>query len=172
MFMRTVFAGIGGIVVLFGLARPATAQGCGASYPQASESGAYYPALSPAYSQREVGGLIYYYDRTGYPLYYDDYVHSNYPRRFLYRNGGWVLLSGYHGSGYGVRQAGGYRAHRGYPGAYRYSGAPYGGYSTRHYGDVSTHYSGGYSTGHRGSYAGGHAGSRGGGHYGGGHGHR
>lgn len=160
MVTRAALAGIGGVVVLFGLARPAAAQGCGGYYPGAAysrayDSGAYYPALSPAYRQRDAGGLLYYYDRAGYPLYYDDYVHYNYPRRFLYRNGGWVLLSRghgyysrYHGAGY-EHAATGYGVHqgRGYRG---YSGAHYRGYSPRRYG----------------GYAGGHGGR------GGGRGHR
>lgn len=160
--------------MLFGLAQPAAAQGCGgyysgAAYSRAYDSGAYYPALSPPYNQLDAGGLVYYYDRAGYPLYYDDYVHYNYPRRFLYRDGGWVLVSGGHGRYGGYRAANyghagfGHGVHRD-PAYWAYSGTHYGGYSTRH--------SGGYRTGHYGSHAGSHAGGRGGAHHGGGRGHR
>lgn len=53
-------------------------------------------AVEPA-SSKVIDGVTYYYDADGNPLYYDDPVHYDYPRRFYYRNGGWVMAR----SGYG-----------------------------------------------------------------------
>lgn len=115
---------------------------CGAPVPVAVTG----PA---AYSHREIDGVVYYFDQRGQPLYKYDYAHYNYPRRFYYRNGGWVLVG--RGRGYYARHPyiggqhsgvnrGAYSGHS--SGAYRKGGghAPAG----RHVGS----YSGGRSIGH------------------------
>lgn len=52
--------------------------------------------VEPA-SSKVIDGVTYYYDADGNPLYYDDPVHYDYPRRFYYRNGGWVMARSGHG---------------------------------------------------------------------------
>lgn len=48
---------------------------------------------SPTYIVRSVGGIVYYYDLAGNPLFYDDFMHYAYPHRFSYQHGGWVLVT-------------------------------------------------------------------------------
>ncbi len=48
---------------------------------------------APTYIVRVAGGIVYYYDLAGRPLFYDDFVHYAYPHRFVYQNGGWVLVT-------------------------------------------------------------------------------
>lgn len=65
-----------------------------AAYGQAKPCGAV--DIEPA-SSKVIDGVTYDFDADGNPLYYDDSVHHNRPRRFYYSNGGWVMAR----SGYG-----------------------------------------------------------------------
>ncbi|TWT44493.1 hypothetical protein RAS1_09080 [Phycisphaerae bacterium RAS1] len=119
------------------------------TYAQFGPPGPAAAALPAPYSHREIYGVVYYFDQRGQPLFKDDYAHYNYPRRFYYRNGGWVLVGqgrGYYarhhyiGRQHGGVNRGAYNGHS--SGASRKGGghAPVG----RHVGS----YSGGRSIGH------------------------
>lgn len=129
-------------------AAPAAYAQCGGGGP----AGVY--GRAPA-SHRDIDGVVYYFDQRGQPVYRDDYAHYNYQRRFLYQNGGWVLLSrgrGYYGHIYGIH---------------------HGDYSSGHAGAYYFGPQAGYSAGHGRGYSGRHAASSGGHHagHGSGHGH-
>lgn len=87
-----------GVVLLAALAALSAAP---QAYAQCRAPGVSAFSDPAAYSYREIDGVVYYYDKRGQPLFKDDYAHYNYPRRFYYRNGGWVLLSS--GRGYYAR---------------------------------------------------------------------
>lgn len=147
MIARSTKTGVILSVVLVALSAAASAYAqCGARGP----AGVY--GVAPA-SHREIDGVVYYFDQRGRPLYKDDYAHYNYPRRFYYRNGGWVLVGrggGYYARhpGIGAQRAGTNR--RAYNGHTSRVHAQGGGHTTvgRHVGA----YSGGHSAGHHGAH--------------------
>lgn len=122
------------------------------AYAQCGRTGPAVYGPAPA-SHRDVDGVVYYFDQRGQPLYKDDYAHYNYPRRFYYRNGGWVLV----GRG------------RGYYAQHPYTGAQHGGVNR---GAYNGHSSGVYPKGGGHAPVGGHVGRYSGGHSAGNHGAR
>lgn len=96
--VRSVLPLLGGLLVL-ALALPAQAQ---TLKPSRQAAG-----LGQAASSEVINGVTYYYDANGNPLYYDDPVHYSPPKRFYWRNGGWVMASSGRG---GVRSGGAIRS--------------------------------------------------------------
>lgn len=96
--VRSVLPLLGGLLVL-ALALPAHAQTLKPSRQSAGPG--------QAVSSEVINGVTYYYDANGNPLYYDDPVHYSPPKRFYWRNGGWVMASSGRGS---VRSGGAIRS--------------------------------------------------------------
>lgn len=135
-----------GVLVAFWTAPTAHAQ-CGARGP----AGVYGPAPS---SHRDIEGVVYYFDQRGQPLYKDDYAHYNYPRRFYFRNGGWVLVG--RGGGHYARYSGIGEQHG------RVSRSTYNGHTSRGYATGYGHATGGRHVGaNSGRHSAGHHGARG-----------
>lgn len=129
---------VSGVLVAFWTAPMAYAQ-CGGRVP----AGVHVSAPS---SHRDIEGVIYSFNQRGQPLYNNDYAHYNYPRRFYFRNGGWVLVG--RGGGHFARHSGIGEQRAGV------NRSAYNGHASRGYATGYGHATGGR---HVGAYSGGHA---------------